>query len=236
MNNNKTLGITIFLALLPPLAAMMAHRGGQDASLLVTMLWVMANFLFVSTIWELFTKYHKLTVLPGLKLNHLNYITQLGVYLVFLIFINLYLYASTYAPTDPKFQFLANPLILGAILLVFFVNLLSGIFEDKTEGPKDTDIYKFSNQNSLRTGRDTLNIAGGIYDNGMIMGSLIVPFDSIKSAYTDKAQTLNIRGKLDGRSYLIAMDAPKTRDRFIGYLKDAISQGKLDADKLQLKK
>lgn len=230
MKSNLKLGIIIFISLLIPLGiqTFFKNQSAIEGSIFMHMFWIFANFLFLSTIDELFAEYSKLTRLKSLKINSLNYIVKILVYVIFLIFLNLYIVRTMYLPEHKLLTTVTNPAVVALILLIFLVNLLSGLFENKEES-KETNVYTFSNKNSFRTGRDTFNVAGGTYADGFILGNLVLPYSSIKSIYTDKENRLVIKGKKEDGNYRISIDSEKTISFFKNLLNKAISDSKIDS-------
>lgn len=236
MKNNLKLGIIVFISLLIPLGIQTFFKKQSviENTVIMNMFWIFANFLFISTVDELFGEYAKVAKLKSLKINSLNYIVKILVYVVFLIFLNLYLVRTLYLPEHKLLTALTNPLIVSLILVVFLVNLLSGLFENKEES-KDVNVYTFSNKNSFRTGRDTFNTAGGTYEDGFVLGNLAIPYDSIKSIYTDKDNSIVIKGKKEDGAYRIAIDSEKTINFFKSLLNTAIEESKVDSKIVKIK-
>lgn len=236
MKNNLKLGITIFISVLIPIGVQTIFKDQEptSGSTIMVVFWIFANFLFLSTILDLFEDYSKLFKLQNLKINTLNYIVQILVYIVFTIFLNLYIFRTLYMPEHKLLTQITSPFIVSLILVIFLVNLLSGLFGNKEEG-KDTNVYTFSNKNSFRNGRDTFNVAGGTYTDGLVMGSLIVPYNTIKSIYTDKNNSLIIKGKNEDGGYKISIDSEKTISFFTNLINSAIEDGKIENNIVKLR-
>lgn len=236
MKNNLKLGITIFISILIPIGLQTLFKDSvsNSNSFLMSVFWMFANFLFLNTIIELYEEYSKLFRLKNLKINTLNYIGQILIYVVFTIFLNLYIFRILYLPNDKLLTNITSPVIMAIILVLFLLNLLSGLFGNKEES-KDINIYTFSNKNSFRTGRDMFNVAGGTYEDGLVLGSLAIAYDSIKSVYTDKDNSLVIKGKDHDGNYRISIDSEKTSEIFEKHIQNAITNGKLDNKLVRLR-
>lgn len=229
MKNNLKLGIIIFISIVVPIFVQNIFRDqpSVEGSSLMVIFWMFANFLFLFTITELFGEYSKVFRLEELKINRLNYILQISIYVIFTVFLNLYILRVLFLQNNKTLTLVTSPAIVGLILAAFLLNLVSGLFANK-EDVKDTNVYTFSNKNSFRTGRDLLNTAGGSYKDGLILGSLIVPYNSMKSIYMDKNNNFIIKGKDENGNYRISCDSEKTIRFFLHLVQGAIDGGKID--------
>lgn len=201
--------------------------------LLYTIVWILLNYLLLRSCVEITKSYHNIFRLPGLKLRKTTYWINFVLYWVFFLYLNAYFIQQLYVRDNQTVNYLAHPLIAVVILAVFLLNLLFGIFPEVKTG--ETRIVEINSKGSLRYGREKFATVVGSYDDGVVIGTEYVPFDSIKSVSSNRKQeSLVIKGKDDKGNYRINVQAQKSTEEVRKIILTARDEGKLDGTKVNI--
>lgn len=191
-----------------------------ESTTLMSILWMIVNYLFLNTTYSLIESYNPILRLRGLTMRRTRLHLNLMAYYAALIFFNSYFLYNLYVRDNYYINRLANPLLMVVVLVTFFVNLLSGIFPvvKKTD---NVTIYEVSPNLPFRNGREKVDVLCGTYDKGFVVGLFKFEFSGIKNIYEDKKNTLVIKGKDKDGNYRVNISAPKTKKVMEEYIKAA---------------
>lgn len=232
MPKSKTL-LIMFISALIPLGLELFYNTNivGEGGVLYLFMWVMINYLFLSTIISIFSSYKKILSLPGLKIRKATYYTNMILYTLIIIFVNIYFSAMLFFPKDKLFQNLASPYVLIFLFIFYIMNLQFGNFPIKEDG--QTNIYTILAKGSFKNGRDKYATVVGYYDDGIVLGDYYFPYESIKSCATAKKKIgIFIKGKDQFGTYRVNIDSLNSAARAVLILEDAAKNGKLDQNKL----
>ena len=199
-----------------------------------SVMWGLINYLFMMTAADFISKFKNISKLPGLKIRKRTYYISIFVYIGFLIFVNIYFLQQLYFRNVDIINTLASPIIIVGLFLLFLFNLQNGKFLIKDE--KERDIYEIPKKSSFRNGNDVLGNVVGSYENGLVLGNYFFSYESMKSISKSKDDEIIIKGKENSKNYIIKVGSKNSENQLITEIKDAIQEGKIEENKVNLKK
>lgn len=205
-----------------------------QGSFMYSVMWGLINYLFMMTAADFISKFKNISKLPGLKIRKRTYYISIFVYIGFLIFVNIYFLQQLYFRNVDIINTLASPIIIVGLFLLFLFNLQNGKFLIKDE--KERDIYEIPKKSSFRNGNDVLGNVVGSYENGLVLGNYFFPYESMKSISKSKDDEIIIKGKENSKNYIIKVGSKNSENQLITEIKDAIQEGKIEENKVNLKK
>lgn len=230
-NSNFKFGLALFISISAPflLNTYFANQTGINIGFGLLGLWVLVNYLFVSITIELISDIINVLKLKGVKIKILSYIMTILIYSIFTIYMNAYLVQISFSPDNIWINTISKFEVLLVLLVAFIANLFCGILPNKSE-TENTNVYTFSNKGPIKYGRDSLATLVGYYDKGIILGSLPVDFDTMKSIYKDKENNLVIKGKGADGNYRISVSESKTSAELMSILKKSVEKEKIKSN------
>ncbi|MGF0095071.1 hypothetical protein ACQRC6_01405 [Peptoniphilus sp. SGI.035] len=205
-----------------------------QGSFMYSVLWGIINYLFLMTTADFMSKFNKILKLPGLKIRKRTYFINIIVYIGFLIFVNIYFLQQIYFRNVKIINYLASPFVIIGLFLLFLFNLQNGKFLKKDE--KETDIYEISKKRSFREGNDVLGTVVGSYEQGLVIGNYYFSYDKMKSISKSKDNEIIIKGKEDSKNYIVKIGSLNSANQVVTEVNNALNQGKIDEQKVNLKK
>ena len=191
-------------------------------------IWMMSNYLFLTTMEDLFPKYRKILSLKGLKISKLPYILKFLVYIVFLAFINLYMIQILFIRDNDFINSLVSIPSLVLILFIFFLNLSYGAFPELKE-EDNFNLYSVSNKNSFKLGRDKFGTVVGSYEDGIIIGDIYLSYNQISSIYSNKKdKSLMIKADEDKKNIIVSIESDKSKQKMIEIIKNAQKNNRIE--------
>lgn len=228
MQKSKTFIIMFISALLPlGLEFFYKQNIAGESGILYAFMWIMINYLFLSTTVSIIGSYKKILNLPGLKIRRATYYTNMILYILIIIFINIYFLGMLYMPENPIIKNLSSSYILIFLFIFYIMNLQFGNFPVKADG--STNVYTILTKGSFRNGRDKYATVVGYYDEGLVLGDYYFPYNTIKSCVTAKKKIgIFIKGKDSYGPYRINIDSLNSAAAAVLILEDAAKNGKID--------
>ncbi|WP_036730252.1 hypothetical protein [Peptoniphilus mikwangii] len=229
-NENVKMGATILISAILPMYCQftMGDSAFIKGSGMFVGFWVIMNYLFLSTVIELFSNYSKMFKLKKLVISKTTFIMNLFVYIAFLIYINCYFIQQLYIRDNSALNTVARPIVVIIILMTFIINLLCGIFPKK-EGSENINVYSISNTNSFKYGREMFGTVIGSFEDGIIFGNLPIKYSDFKSIYYDKKpNALVLKGKNENGNFRISISAVKSMYNTISLIDEAVLAEKID--------
>ena len=202
-----------------------------QGSFMYSVMWGLINYLFIMTAADFISKFKNISKLPGLKIRKRTYYISIFVYIGFLFFVNIYFLQQLYFRNVDIINTLASPIIIVGL---FLFNLQNGKFLIKDE--KERDIYEIPKKNSFRNGNDILGNVVGSYENGLVLGNYFFSYEGMKSISKSKDDEIMIKGKENSKNYIIKVGSKNSANQLIKEIKDAIQEGKIEENKVNLKK
>ncbi|OLR65057.1 hypothetical protein [Peptoniphilus porci] len=229
---NLILAISIIIPFGFYLSGLKSELG--QGSFMYSVFWGIINYLFLMTTADFISKFNKILKLPGLKIRKRTYFINIIVYIGFLIFVNIYFLQQIYLRNVKIINYLASPLVIIGLFLLFLYNLQNGKFLKKEE--KETDIYEISKKRSFRDGNDILGNVVGSYEQGLVIGTYYFSYENMKSISKSKDDEIVIKGKDDSKNYIVKIGSLNSANQVIIEVNNALNQGKIDEKKVNLKK
>ncbi|NMW86140.1 hypothetical protein HKO22_10560 [Peptoniphilus sp. AGMB00490] len=229
---NLILAISIIIPFGFHLSGLKSELG--QGSFMYSVFWGIINYLFLMTTADFISKFNKILKLPGLKIRKRTYFINIIVYIGFLIFVNIYFLQQIYLRNVKIINYLASPLVIIGLFLLFLFNLQNGKFLKKEE--KETDIYEISKKRSFRDGNDILGNVVGSYEQGLVIGTYYFSYENMKSISKSKDDEIVIKGKDDSKNYIVKIGSLNSANQVIIEVNNALNQGKIDEKKVNLKK
>lgn len=229
---NLILAISIIIPFGFHLSGLKSELG--QGSFMYSVFWGIINYLFLMTTADFISKFNKILKLPGLKIRKRTYFINIIVYIGFLIFVNIYFLQQIYLRNVKIINYLASPLVIIGLFLLFLYNLQNGKFLKKEE--KETDIYEISKKRSFRDGNDILGNVVGSYEQGLVIGTYYFSYENMKSISKSKDDEIVIKGKDDSKNYIVKIGSLNSANQVIIEVNNALNQGKIDEKKVNLKK
>lgn len=234
--NNAKFAFTVLISALIPLWFQFAltDRAILENTSMYTILWILSNYLFISTILDVFEKYRQMFKLKKLKINKTTFFVNLITYVAFLVFINAYFIQTLYIRDNVLLNKFASMFTFSLIIMTFIINLMCGAFPEKSEN-ENTNIYSVDNKNSFRHGREMWRTVIGSYESGIVIGYLPFEFDDIKTVFLNKKdKELILKGKNKNGQFRVGIVAPKSRDIAIDIIREAAAEGKFENSKINI--
>ncbi|RVU55559.1 hypothetical protein [Anaerosphaera multitolerans] len=234
--NNIKFAFTVLISALIPLwfQFVLGESAVLENTYMYTFLWILSNYLFISTIMEIWSNYRQMFKLKGLNINKSTFIVNIAVYILFLVFINCYFIQTLYIRDNYFLNKFASLFTLSIILMTFIINLMCGAFPSKSEN-ENTNVYSVDNNNSFRYGRDMWRIVIGSYEEGIVIGYLPFKYSDIKTVFLDKkSDELTFKGKNENGQFRVAIKAPKSKNQALEIIKEAEKNNKIESSKINL--
>lgn len=233
--DNIKLGLLVLAAALVPMLAQVIFGVSphMESPGMFYIFWGVINFLFFTTIFDIGGNYFKMFSLKDLKTNKPTFYVNLIVYLGFLIFINLYFVQQLYIRDNAILNRLTHINMLFMLFILFIINLNCGQFPE-TEENDNINLYFIKKKGPFKFGKERFGTVIGQYDKGILLGAVNFNYDDIKTVYTDKNNTLIIKGKNDEGNFRINIEAEKSKNAAIKILKRAEKSSKIESVKINL--
>lgn len=202
-----------------------------ESSIMYSILWLLVNYLFLMTSYEFIKGFMKINSLENVKLSKSPYILNIIIYVGFLVFVNIYFLQQMYVRDVEIINFLANPLFIVLLFVLFLFNLQNGKFPNVDD--KETTIYSIAKNSGFRDGKDRFNTVIGSYEDGLIAGNQYFPFENMKSVSKTKENEIVVKGKEKDKNYILNIGSENSvkaaREVFLNAAKDnKIEKGKVN--------
>ena len=234
--NKKTSNIVLIISAIIPFGLQFSGLKSElgNGSVMYSIMWAIVNYLFLMTALDFIKKYKEILKLEHLNIRKRTYNLNVFVYIGFLIFVNIYFFQQMYVRNNDIINFLANPLFLIGLFLLFIFNLQNGKFPSRED--KDTIIYEIPFKSSIRDGKDRLGTVVGSYGKGLVIGNNFFPYENMKSISKSKDDHIVIKGKEDSKNYIVNIGSLNSANQAIIEINKALNEGKIDEKKINLKK
>ncbi len=233
---NKKLALIFTISAIVPIFFQIIFRNQSnvDNVIFYIVLWVMVNYLFLGTVVDMFKNYYIIFTLKGIKINALPYVINIFLYVLFVVFANGYFVQQLYIPDNAVLNSLVSVQVSLVILFGFLINLYLGAFPQSQE-KENSLVYTISKKNSFKHGKDKYGTVVGSFDDGMVLGTMIVFFNDITSIYSNKKKdALTIKAKGAVKNFLISVETQRSKDKLISIINDALVENKLDNKKVNI--
>jgi len=234
--NKKTSNIVLIISAIIPFGLQFSGLESElgNGSVIYSIMWAIVNYLFMMTAVDFISKYKGILKLEDLNIRKKTYNLNIFVYIGFLIFVNIYFFQQMYVRDNKVINFLANPLFLIGLFLLFIYNLQNGKFPNRED--KDTIIYNIPSKSSFRDGKDRLGTVVGSYGKGLVIGNHHFPYEDMKSISKSKNNEIVIKGKEGSKNYIVNIGSLNSANQAIIEINKALNEGKIDENKINLKK
>lgn len=204
-----------------------------QSSIMYSILWLLVNYLFLMTSYEFIKGFVKINSLENVRLKKSPYILNIIIYVGFLFFVNIYFLQQMYIRDITIINFLANPLFIVLLFVLFLFNLQNGKFPNIDE--KETRIYTISKNGGFRDGKDKFNTVIGSYEDGLIAGNYYFPFASMKSVSKTKDNEIVVKGKDEDKNYILNIGSKNSMEAIRELFLEAVENDKIDKSKVNIK-
>ena len=235
-NESVKLAVVLLISCSVPLimSSVMGKSPYVSNPAILYVFWALINFLFITAVQELFSKYFKLFKLKNLKTNKISFFINFFVYAAFIVFINLYFLQQLYIRDNAVINKLTDVNALFMLLLLFIFNLYCGQAPDE-EVKDNLRSYSMNKKSSIKLGREKFGVLVGEFDDGFTIGSFPFYFSDIKTVYTDKkTDALVIKGKDDEGNFRINIEVPKSKEALQDILLQAEKDSKIVNGKINM--
>ncbi|CDZ75398.1 putative membrane protein [Peptoniphilus sp. ING2-D1G] len=233
---NKKLALIFILSAAVPIFFQILFRNQsvKDNLILYMVFWVLINYLFFGTIADMLKNYYIIFTLKGIKINAVPYAINIFLYALFIVFSNGYFVQQLYIPDNVSLNSLVSVEVALIILFGFLINLYLGAFPQAQE-KENSLVYTISSKNSFRNGKDRYGTVVGSFEEGIVLGTLIVFFNDITNVYTNKKKdSVVIKAKGAVKNFLISVGTQRSKDKLISIIDDAVAENKLDNKKVNI--
>ncbi|MDO5041445.1 MAG: hypothetical protein Q4D95_05080 [Peptoniphilus sp.] len=234
VNKKLALIFTISAAIPILFQILFRNQSTKENIIFYIALWVMVNYLFFGTVIDMFKNYYVIFSLKGIKINVFPYVINIFLYVLFIVFANGYFLQQLYIPDNAVLNYLVSVQVSLVILFGFLMNLYLGAFPQVQE-KENSLIYTISAKNAFKNGKDKYGTVVGSFDDGVVLGTMIVFFNDITSIYSNKKRdALTIKAKGAVKNFLISVETPRSKDKLLSIIDDALSKNKLDSKKVNI--